>query len=195
VWLIPLPRARSRSASSRTRAFTRSSASTRWTRRWSWLAEYEPQLAQALEGRRDQIEDFLRVEDFAMGCSHQFSAERWCLVGEAGAFADPFYSPGSDYIAIGNTFATDLIARDLDGEDIGARAEAPSSASSGCSRHAQLLRGPVRNLAQRAGDEREDHRRLLLLLGVHRAAVLPPQADRSRVHGRECSRWSTARCA
>lgn len=90
----------------------------------AWLAEYEPQLAQALDGRKDQIEDFLRVEDFAMGCARQFSPERWCLVGEAGAFADPFYSPGSDYIALGNTFATDLITRDLDGEDIGARADA-----------------------------------------------------------------------
>jgi flavin-dependent dehydrogenase len=89
----------------------------------AWFAEHEPQLARALEGRRDQIEDFLRVEDFAMGCSRQFSAERWCLVGEAGAFADPFYSPGSDYIAIGNTLATDLIVRDLDGEQIDARAQ------------------------------------------------------------------------
>ncbi len=90
----------------------------------AWLAEHEPQLAQALEGRGEQIEDFLRVEDFAMGCKQQFSADRWCLVGEAGAFADPFYSPGSDYIAFGNTFATDLIVRDLNGEDIAARAEA-----------------------------------------------------------------------
>ena len=44
------------------------------------------------------------------------------LVGEAGAFADPFYSPGSDFIGYGNTFTTDLIARDLDGEDISERA-------------------------------------------------------------------------
>ncbi len=89
----------------------------------AWLAEYEPQLAQALEGRSEQIEDFLRVQDFSMGCARQFSGERWCLVGEAGAFADPFYSPGSDYIAIGNTFATDLVVRDLNGEDIAARAD------------------------------------------------------------------------
>src|SRR5271165_1732891 len=30
-----------------------------------WFGEFEPQLAQALEGRREQIEDFLKVEDFA----------------------------------------------------------------------------------------------------------------------------------
>ncbi len=90
----------------------------------AWIAEHEPQLAKALEDRQEQIEDFLRVENFSMGCARQFSPERWCLVGEAGAFADPFYSPGSDYIAIGNTFATDLIVRDLDGEDVSARADA-----------------------------------------------------------------------
>jgi flavin-dependent dehydrogenase len=90
----------------------------------AWIAEHEPQLARALEGRQEQVEDFLRVENFSMGCARQFSPGRWCLVGEAGAFADPFYSPGSDYIAIANTFATDLIARDLDGEDVAARADA-----------------------------------------------------------------------
>ena len=28
-----------------------------------------------------------------------FSAQRWALTGEAGLFLDPFYSPGSDFIA------------------------------------------------------------------------------------------------
>jgi hypothetical protein len=37
-------------------------------------------------------------------------------------FLDPFYSPGSDFIAIGNTYITDLIARDLQGELINGRA-------------------------------------------------------------------------
>ncbi|MGH2933591.1 MAG: NAD(P)/FAD-dependent oxidoreductase [Gaiellaceae bacterium] len=87
-----------------------------------WIAEHEPQLAQALDGRGGDVQDFLRIRDFALGCERQFSADRWCIVGEAGAFADPFYSPGSDYIAFGNTFATDLIVRDLDGEDVASRA-------------------------------------------------------------------------
>lgn len=46
-----------------------------------------------------------------------FSADRWGLSGEAAAFADPFYSPGSDYIALENDFLTDLIRRDAAGED------------------------------------------------------------------------------
>ena len=41
-----------------------------------------------------------------------------------GAFLDPFYSPGSDFIALSNTLATDLVCRELDGEDVVQRAEA-----------------------------------------------------------------------
>ncbi len=42
---------------------------------------------------------------------------RWALVGEAAAFTDPLYSPGGDYIALENDWATDLVRRDLSGED------------------------------------------------------------------------------
>ncbi len=52
-----------------------------------------------------------------------FSSERWGLSGEAAAFADPFYSPGSDFIALENDFLTDLIRRDAAGEDEAALAE------------------------------------------------------------------------
>ena len=58
------------------------------------------------------------IGNFAYGVEQVYSPDRWTLVGEAAAFADPFYSPGSDFIGVGNTFTTDLIASDLDGEDI-----------------------------------------------------------------------------
>jgi flavin-dependent dehydrogenase len=86
-----------------------------------WLRRHEPQLGEEIESRRDQIEDFLRVEDFSYGCKQVFSADRWCLTGEAGAFLDPLYSPGSDYIGLANTYITDAVARDLDGEDVAER--------------------------------------------------------------------------
>jgi flavin-dependent dehydrogenase len=86
-----------------------------------WFRKYEPQLAETVEKRIDDIEDFLRVEDFAYGVERISSADRWALVGEAGAFADPFFSPGSDFICFSNTFASDLIKRHLDGEDISSR--------------------------------------------------------------------------
>jgi flavin-dependent dehydrogenase len=52
-----------------------------------------------------------------------FSPDRWGLTGEAAAFADPFYSPGSDYIALENDFLVDLIGRDAAGEDAARLAE------------------------------------------------------------------------
>ena len=83
-----------------------------------WMRKHEPQLAGQLEDRLDEVQDFLVIEDFSYSSSEVFSMDRWCLAGEAAAFIDPLYSPGSDFIAYLNSFAGDLIARDLDGEDI-----------------------------------------------------------------------------
>ncbi len=49
-------------------------------------------------------------------------AERWALLGDSAAFPDPFYSPGSDFIALECDFTTDLVRRDLAGEDVTDRA-------------------------------------------------------------------------
>jgi flavin-dependent dehydrogenase len=87
----------------------------------AWLNEHEPQVGTEIAGRVDDVEDFLRVEDYAYGVEQTYSTDRWSLVGEAAAFADPLYSPGSDFIGYGNTFTTDLVVRDLDGEDIAER--------------------------------------------------------------------------
>jgi hypothetical protein len=63
------------------------------------------------------------LRNFSYGCKQVFSGDRWALTGEAGVFLDPFYSPGSDFIAIGNTYIADLIERDLRGEAISGRAD------------------------------------------------------------------------
>jgi len=90
-----------------------------------WLREFEPQCAEVAEATRGKLEDFLALRHFAHGCRQVQSGEgRWSLIGEAGPFTDPFYSPGSDFIAIGNDFTADLIARDAAGEDVRARAAA-----------------------------------------------------------------------
>lgn len=83
-----------------------------------WLKQHEPQLASVVEQRRDQVEDFLILEDFSYGAKRVFSPERWCLTGEAGVFVDPLYSPGSDFIAYSNTIITNLITRDLSGQHL-----------------------------------------------------------------------------
>jgi flavin-dependent dehydrogenase len=50
--------------------------------------------------------------------------ERWAMIGEAAAFSDPFYSPGSDYIALESDMIVDMIRRDLGGgEDAAALKE------------------------------------------------------------------------
>jgi flavin-dependent dehydrogenase len=87
-----------------------------------WLGQHEPQCAQQLAGREDQVQDFLGLRDYSYSCRQVYSAERWALAGEAGAFLDPFYSPGSDYIGMGNTFIAELVRRDLDGLPIATHA-------------------------------------------------------------------------
>ena len=67
--------------------------------------------------------DFLTVEDYAYSSTRAFSADRWATTGEAGTFADPFLSPGSDYISYANTYITDLVTHELEGEDIANRAD------------------------------------------------------------------------
>ena len=81
-------------------------------RAMDWIAKYQPALHADLDGKRDRLQDFAFFKRFSYDCKQVFSADRWALAGEAGRFLDPFYSPGSDFIAIGNTFITELIARD-----------------------------------------------------------------------------------
>ena len=82
----------------------------------SWLQRNEPQLHAEIAGREEDVLDFLRVKDFSYSSERVFSPDRWCLVGEAGAFIDALYSPGSDFIAFTNSFSAELIKADLDGE-------------------------------------------------------------------------------
>jgi len=80
-----------------------------------WTKEHEPLVYNEIDGRREDVLDFLRVKDFSYASTRVFSPDRWTLVGEAGGFIDAFYSPGSDFIAYSNTFSNELICHDLDG--------------------------------------------------------------------------------
>jgi flavin-dependent dehydrogenase len=79
----------------------------------AWLRTHQPGVAAALERPGHALQDFLFLRDFSYGCSQVFSADRWALTGESGLFLDPFYSPGSDFIAIANTYICELVERDL----------------------------------------------------------------------------------
>lgn len=84
-----------------------------------WFAIHQPQLFAELDGRREQLQDFAFFKNFSYGCKQVWDGQgRWALTGEAGLFLDPFYSPGSDFIAISNTFITELVAQDLAGRPV-----------------------------------------------------------------------------
>ena len=83
----------------------------------AWVREHQPQVAVSLDKPEHTLQDFLFLRHFSYGCKQVFSADRWALTGEAGLFLDPFYSPGSDFIAISNTYICDLIGKDRAGED------------------------------------------------------------------------------
>jgi flavin-dependent dehydrogenase len=90
----------------------------RFARAMEWLREFQPRLADDLDSKRHPLQDFAFLKHFSYGCRKVFSGARWALTGEAGVFLDPFYSPGSDFIAIANTYVTELIAQDRAGQPV-----------------------------------------------------------------------------
>jgi len=86
-----------------------------------WLEKHEPLAANMLGKHREKQMDFKVMKHFAYDTKQFYSAERWAVTGEAGAFTDPFYSPGSDFIALSNCWIADLIVRDINGENIALR--------------------------------------------------------------------------
>ncbi len=73
----------------------------------AWACERFPCLARDLPRRR--LLGHYGLRDYAHDCRTCISEERWAMTGEAGRFADPLYSPGSDLIAIHNTLIVDAI--------------------------------------------------------------------------------------
>jgi len=118
VWLIPLSSG-SHSvgivADERIHPLSRINS---FARALEWLREFQPALADDLASKRHLLQDFMFLRHFSYGCSKVFSDQRWAITGEAGVFLDPFYSPGSDFIAIANTFITELVAHDRAGRSV-----------------------------------------------------------------------------
>lgn len=81
-----------------------------------WLRQHQPKCAEALEGA--DVLDYVVINDYSHSCKQMFSEQGWGMTGESGVFADPFYSPGSDFIAFNNTFINDLITDSFSGKDI-----------------------------------------------------------------------------
>ncbi|WP_407688611.1 NAD(P)/FAD-dependent oxidoreductase [Mycobacterium sp. HUMS_1102779] len=90
----------------------------------AWLGEHEPQCAATLAANEHLIMDFRVMKRYSHGVAKAFDgSERWCITGDSGIFLDPLYSSGMDLVAIGNGLITDMIVRDMDGEDVVARSQ------------------------------------------------------------------------
>lgn len=72
-----------------------------------FLRNHEPLLATAVEARTRL--DFGCLKGYSHTIGRAWSTDRWALIGEAGAFVDPLYSPGTDYIAFANSFTAELM--------------------------------------------------------------------------------------
>ncbi len=88
-----------------------------------WIKKNEPLAATKVCPPQVELMDFRILKHFAHNSGRMYSKDRWACTGESGAFLDPFYSPGSDFISLNNTWLSDLILRDYAGEDITVRAE------------------------------------------------------------------------
>ena len=80
----------------------------------AWVEEHEPRCHAQIKDI--PAEDFLCLRHYSHGSARCFG-DRWSLIGDAGVFADPFYSPGSDFISLANTFTTEIVKAQLRGGD------------------------------------------------------------------------------
>lgn len=94
----------------------------------AWLSAHEPQCAAVIAHSKHLIKDFRVMKNYSHSATKVFDAEnRWCLTGDSGVFLDPLYSSGLDLVAIGNGLITDMITRELDGENVVARSRIDDS--------------------------------------------------------------------
>ncbi|TZF87963.1 NAD(P)/FAD-dependent oxidoreductase [Cognatilysobacter lacus] len=84
----------------------------------TWLRKHQPRVAASLDEPGHALQDFGFLRHFSHGAKQVFSGDRWALTGEAGVFLDPFYSPGSDFIAISNTYICEMINADRAGQPV-----------------------------------------------------------------------------
>jgi flavin-dependent dehydrogenase len=84
----------------------------------AWLHTHQPALGRAVAAERGSLLDIRFLRDYSYNSRQLVSADRWALTGEAGSFLDPFYSPGSDFIAIANTYIVALLGHDRAGRNV-----------------------------------------------------------------------------
>jgi hypothetical protein len=79
---------------------------------WDFLKQHHAVWSLLKEANLVDIGSFHHL---TYGTRQYFSQNRWGLTGEAAAFTDPFYSPGSDFIALENDLLTNMIRYEEEG--------------------------------------------------------------------------------
>lgn len=120
VWFIPLAHDRTSVGIVAEEARHPFSEFQTFEKSLAWLEAHEPQAAAVVRAHDEQSQrmDFLALKSYSRDAKQVFSADGWALTGDAGIFIDPLYSPGSDFIAMSNSFISDLIVRDHRGEAV-----------------------------------------------------------------------------
>jgi flavin-dependent dehydrogenase len=72
-----------------------------------WVCEHFPLFERDL--RKRKILHWACYRDFSFDAVQTIDKNHWAMVGEAGRWTDPLYSPGGDVISIYNTLVTDSI--------------------------------------------------------------------------------------
>lgn len=128
IWLIPLASGSTSIGLVADERFHPSSDFDSFEKLVKWMEKHEPQCAAIVKEAATDFQDFGVLKEYARHSKKVYSSDRWFITGIAGVFIDPFYSPGSDFIAFGNTFIADLICIDHAGvKDVNRRIEAANS--------------------------------------------------------------------
>lgn len=114
VWLIPLASGHTSVGIVTADAIHPFDAYNTYEKSMKWLSIHEPVLYTHMQ--QFEIVDFLKMKNYSYGSRQVFSANRWACTGEAGLFTDPYYSPGSNFIAFENSMITRMITDDVNGE-------------------------------------------------------------------------------
>ena len=117
IWLIPLPDEASSIGIMTDPSIYPFEELDHFESALKWLQNKEPALAEVIEA--SDLLDFNALKAKSYSSTRTFSADRWALTGDAAFFSDALYSPGGDFIAVGNTIITEMICADMKSDRIG----------------------------------------------------------------------------
>jgi flavin-dependent dehydrogenase len=111
IWLIPLPTGATSVGIMAHPSQHSFHQLNRFEKVLTWLRYREPQLAEVASSFA--CLDFHAMKAMSYLSQRTLSTDRWALCGESAFFIDALYSPGGDFIAVGNTLITQMIEADF----------------------------------------------------------------------------------